>query len=196
MKRILLSLCLIVCAIVAKAQPSMPLIMVIPSDSYCYQHGYMVEQKIADRVQRTPEYDRFVTEDKELLFMINTFSNLLVERGFKLNDLAHAIETLKAKETESGETSDQSLYKRLIESSGTSIVVTLDYKIDSQLGPRKSYAFFIKAVEANTGKVVTSENRVSFPTINALQDVFKNEAYGYIDVFTRELMDYFITLVK
>ena len=196
MKRILLSMCLLVCSIITNAQDSIPSIMVLPSDSYCRECGYVRQIKTADGEQNVPDYEKFVAEDKVMSLAINYCSGVLSERGYVVNDLVHTVKMLQAKEAETNPVDDKPLYNRILASSGTDIVVTLDYTVSNQIGPRKGYSFNIKAVDVKTDKVIAGADETTFPSNESINEQFKRFLASRIDEFGYQLMNYLISLRK
>lgn len=196
MKQLISLVCLLACSIVGNAQSAMPAIMAFPADGYCHEHGYVIKQQTADGEQETPDYGRFVMEDRELTGMIDILNSMMAERGFQMKSLSHTVKDLHAKGAEAGDTLNMPLYKRILESTGTTIIVTLDYKLARQIAIRKEYAYTVSAVDAKSGKAVASVSGNGFPSTDTVQEAFKFFMAGRIDEFSYQLMEYFRTLVQ
>lgn len=82
------------------AQAKKPTLMVMPSDAWCNEHGYMQTYGNQGSIEKVPDYKAAVSTDKQLNAVISKINNLMADRGFPLKDLQ---QTLKAVNTDAAE---------------------------------------------------------------------------------------------
>lgn len=82
------------------AQAKKPTLMVMPSDAWCNEHGYMQTYDNQGSIEKVPDYKAAVSTDKQLNAVISKINNLMADRGFPLKDLQ---QTLKAVNTDAAE---------------------------------------------------------------------------------------------
>jgi hypothetical protein len=79
----------------AFSQAKKPIIMVMPSDVWCTQNGYMTTFDNQGKAMKVPDYEKALQENADLLLVIGKINELMSERGFPLKDLESALRTLK-----------------------------------------------------------------------------------------------------
>ena len=87
MKKILLLFALFLLAVSSFGQAKKPTIMVVPSDVWCNQNGYMTTFNNMGTTQKVPNYKDALQSDPNLLLVISTINNLMADRGFPLKNL-------------------------------------------------------------------------------------------------------------
>jgi hypothetical protein len=75
-------------------QAKKPTIMVVPSDLWCNQNGYMQEFNNEGKITRVPDYRKALMTDADLKLVISKIGELMAERGFPLKDLEASLKTL------------------------------------------------------------------------------------------------------
>lgn len=68
-------------------QAKKPTLMVMPSDAWCNEHGYMQTYDNQGTQEKVPDYKAAVSTDKQLNAVISKINNLMADRGFPLKDL-------------------------------------------------------------------------------------------------------------
>ena len=71
----------------ADAQAKKPKLMLMPSDSWCYQNGYFQEFTNQGRTKKEPDYVKAFTEDPDLSYINSKIDELMIEREFPLVDM-------------------------------------------------------------------------------------------------------------
>ena len=87
MKRILLLLSYVLVALSAMSQAKKPIIMVVPSDIWCNQNGYVEEIDNQGTTIIVPNYVQAFQNDMDLKLVIAKINDMMAERVFPLKDL-------------------------------------------------------------------------------------------------------------
>lgn len=82
MNRIIALLFGIVMPMLAFSQAKKPTLMVVPSDLYCNQHGYMQTFSNQGMTENVPDYKRALQNDPQLLTGITVIGQMMADRGF------------------------------------------------------------------------------------------------------------------
>ena len=82
------------------AQAKKPTIMIVPSDAWCNQNGYMKTYSNQGETVSVPDYKKAFQENTNLLMIISKINGLMAERGFPLKNLESEIKTEKSKLTD------------------------------------------------------------------------------------------------
>lgn len=92
--------CVLFCAQTTFAQAKKPTIMVVPSDVWCNQNGYMKSFSNQGETVKVPDYKKAFQENADLLLVISKINGLMAERGFPLKNLESEIKSLEAESAE------------------------------------------------------------------------------------------------
>ena len=74
-------------ATMAFGQAKKPTLMVVPSDVWCNQNGYVLEYDNLGTIEVIPDYKKALQNDMNLKLAIAKINDLMAERGFPLKDL-------------------------------------------------------------------------------------------------------------
>lgn len=202
MKKIFFSLigCLIV--LTGFSQAKKPTIMVVPSDPWCNQNGFMTEYNNMGTKTMTPDYRKALQTDPDLLLAISKIGEMMAERGFPLKDLASSLKSL---DTEAAEKSvsamDQggiaeSPIERLRRVAKADIWMKLTWSIN-RVGPKKSLTFNLQGLDAYTDKQIAAASGTGNPTFSVELPVLLEEAIlSHIDQFNNQLQAFFDDLFE
>lgn len=102
MKKLFLYLVFSLLVVAGFSQAKKPTIMVVPSDVWCNQHGFVTEYDNMGTKTTVPDYKKALQTDPDLLLAISKIGEMMTERGFPLKDLGSS---LKALDTEAAEES-------------------------------------------------------------------------------------------
>ncbi len=199
MKRLFTVASLILFTIALFGQAKKPILMVVPSDNYCIEHGYTMNANVngVDRVY--PDYRKALQSNNELRLVITKMGSIMADRGFPLKDLE---QNLKAIETESAETNllssksteaaiQESPIDKLKRTAKADIILDLDFNIKRQ-GPNKYITFNLKGLDAYTNKQVAGAAGAGKPSSAATVDILLEEAVlSQMDAFNEQLMSFF-----
>jgi hypothetical protein len=183
----------------AFSQAKKPTIMVVPSDVWCNQNGYMMEFDNQGTTVKIPNYKKAFQENPDLLQVISTINGLMAERGFPLKNMESAIKTLEANSAEdammsskeSGMGASESPIDQLKKIAKADIIMQLTWTINTT-GPKKSVTFNLQGLDSYTDKQVATATGTGEPSFTAELPVLLKEAVlSHIDNFNASLMTHF-----
>lgn len=196
MKKILFIL-LLLTGTLAFGQAKKPTLMVVPSDNYCFNKGYIIEIEQGGQTRKLPDYRRALLEDTELLLVTNKINTMMADRGFPAKDMSAALKRL---ERDNAENQIQNSNGQYLEETGldqlkrvakADIVLQLTWKLNT-VGPKKSVTFSLQGLDAYTDKQVAGAQGTGAPSYAAELDILLEEAVlAHIDNFNARLMEHF-----
>src|SRR5574344_2341393 len=94
MKKSVFLVCCLLTATMAFSQAKKPTIMVVPSDVWCNQNGYVQEYDNQGIKMIIPDYTAALQNDVNLKLAIAKINDLMAERGFPLKDLEATLKSI------------------------------------------------------------------------------------------------------
>lgn len=198
MKKLFLSALLIFVSVLCFSQAKKPEIMVMPSDVWCNEKGYMITSDNQGVKEQVPDYKKAVKTDKELTNVISKLGALMADRGFPLKDLSATISGIEQREAEerlvmskSGSTIAESLLDKIRRVAKADIILSVDWTVN-QLGPKKSITYNLQALDAYTNKQIAAVQGTGSPSMTAETVLLLEEAIvANMDEFASRLQVYF-----
>lgn len=198
MKKILLSISFVLVALVCFAQAKKPELMVMPSDVWCNEKGYIISYDNQGVQEHTPDYKRAVKTDKELTNVISKIGALMADRGFPLKDLSTTISGIEQREAEerlitskAGSQIAESLLDKIRRVAKADIILSVDWTVN-QSGPKKSITYNLQALDAYTNKQIAAVQGTGAPSMAAETVLLLEEAIVLnMDNFASRLQTYF-----
>ena len=198
MKNIILSLALFFVSAVCFAQAKKPEIMVMPSEVWCNEKGYMATYDNQGVQEQIPDYKKAVKTDKELTNVISKLGALMADRGFPLKDLSATITGIEQREAEerlitskAGSTIAESLLDKIRRTAKADIILSVDWTVN-QMGPKRSITYNLQALDAYTNKQIAAVQGTGAPSMAAETVVLLEEAVVLnMDNFASRLQTYF-----
>ena len=183
----------------ASAQAKKPTLMVMPSDAWCYQNGFM--KIIPDgegREKQIPDYEEALRTSMDLKLAIAKINDLMAERGFPLKDLEQQVKLITQQTAEqnlitskSGNEIAESPIDNLLRVAKADILLELTWDIKEQ-GPKRTLSYILEGKDSYTGKSIGGSNGTSSPSFTADVTVLLEEAVvAHIDNFNNRLQNYF-----
>lgn len=68
-------------------QAKKPTLMVVPSDAWCNEHGYLESYDNQGTTTSVPNYAQALQNNKDVNNVISKINSLMADRGFPLKDL-------------------------------------------------------------------------------------------------------------
>jgi Family of unknown function (DUF6175) len=194
----LLTIIAILAVSLSFAQAKKPTIMVVPSDAWCTQNGYMMEFDNQGTSVRIPDYKRAFQENTDLLTVISKINGLMADRGFPLKNMESALKTLESESAEnamltskSGAGVSESPIDKLKKVAKADIIMQLTWSIN-QTGPKKSVTFNLQGLDAYTDKQIATAVGTGAPSFSAELPVLLEESVlAHIDNFNGALQKHF-----
>ena len=179
-------------------QAKKPTLMVVPSDAWCYQNGYMVDYDNQGVVKKIPDYSSALITNMELKLAIAKINDLMAERGFPLKDLEQQLKLIEQINAEmnittssNGNVLAESPIDRLLRTAKADIILELTWNIVRQ-GPKNYLTFILEGKDSYTGKSLGGANGTSAPSFSAELPVLLEEAVvAHIDNFNNRLQNHF-----
>lgn len=181
------------------AQAKKPTLMVVPSDVWCNQNGYMLNFDNQGSTIRIPDYKRAFQENPEVLQVISQINGMMAERGFPLKNMESAIKTMESNTVEDGLRSSKESGASVNESpidaikkvAKADIIIQLTWTVN-KTGPKKSINFNLQGLDAYTDKQVATATGTGAPSFSAETPVLLSEAVlAHMDNFTLSLQEHF-----
>ncbi|WP_431135278.1 DUF6175 family protein [Psychroserpens mesophilus] len=180
-------------------QAKKPTLMVVPSDVWCNQNGYMLNFDNQGSTIRIPDYKRAFQENAEVLQVISQINGMMAERGFPLKNMESAIKTMESNAVEdnlrsskdSGASIDESPIDAIKKAAKADIIIQLTWTVN-QTGPKKSINFNLQGLDAYTDKQIATATGTGAPSFSAETPVLLSEAViSHMDNFTLSLQEHF-----
>ena len=199
MKKYLLTLGLgLFVAISAMAQAKKPTLMVVPSDLWCNQNGYMMDFDNQGIPVKIPNYKMAFQENADLLNVISKINGLMADRGFPLKNLETVLKSLAQESAEdallmskSGAEVNESPIDKLKKTAKADIIIQLTWQVNT-VGPKNAITFNMQGLDSYTNKQIATAQGTGAPSFNAILPVLLEEAVlAHMDNFTSSLQGHF-----
>ena len=185
------------------AQAKKPTLMVMPSDAWCNEHGYMQTYDNQGSIEKVPDYKAAVSTNKQLNAVISKINNLMADRGFPLKDLQ---QTLKAVNTDAAEDAlitskggnsvAESPLDRLRRRAKPDIIMELDWTVN-KMGPKSSVTYNLRALDAYSNKQIAGSEGTGKGSFSAELPVLLEEAVqDHMDEFCQRLQAHFDDMMQ
>ena len=179
-------------------QAKKPTIMVVPSDLWCNQNGYMQEFNNEGKITRVPDYRKALMTDADLKLVISKIGELMAERGFPLKDLEASLKTLESDAAEDamlmskdGGELNESPIDKLKKVAKADIWIQMTWTVNTR-GPEKSITFNLQGIDAYTDKQIAAASGTGEPSFSAASPVLLEEAVlSHLDNFNYQLQTHF-----
>ncbi len=200
MKRILIFVTSLLVAVSAMAEShaTKPTLMVVPSDAWCSENGYVQDFDNQGTVERIPDYKRALQSDQNLMLAISKINDMMADRGFPLKDLESNLKSIANRTAEmnmttskSGSTIAQSPLDMLKNTAKADIIIQLGWSV-SENGPKKTLTYILRGLDSYTDKQIAGASGSGAPSLSSEVPVLLEEAVvDKMDEFTGRLEEYF-----
>jgi hypothetical protein len=179
-------------------QATKPRLMVVPSDNWCVQNGFMQEFDNQGMKVKVPDYKRAMQENFEVLAVISKIGELMSDRGFPLERLDAALKSIANQTAEdnmttnrSGEGLKESPIDILRRTANADIWVQISWQVNTT-GPKKSVSFILDGIDAYTNNQIAASSGTGAPSFSAELPVLLQEAVvSHLDNFNAQLQNHF-----
>ena len=152
---------------IAFGQAKKPVIMVVPSDSWCVRNGFTTEVNNMGTTSTIPDYATAFVKNSEIRTMVAAMGDFMAKNEFPIQSLESELNRLKNESAEMalmegkmGGTIEETPIERLRRTAKADIILNLDYKIH-KLGPRQQVEFNLQAMDAYTSKIISGNTGTS-----------------------------------
>ena len=184
-------------------QAKKPTLMVMPSDAWCNEHGYMQTYDNQGTQEKVPDYKAAVSTDKQLNAVIAKINNLMADRGFPLKDMQQIIKSISNLSAEdrlitsknSGAAITETPLDRLRRTAKADIILEIDWTVNT-VGPKSSITYNLRALDAYSNKQVAGAEGTGKGSFSAEIPVLLEEAVqDHMDAFVERLQAHFDDLL-
>lgn len=185
-----------------------PMLMVVPSDVYCNDMGYVTKWKDeTGNVQTIPNYDVFGREDaRDLRLVIASLNEIFKNKGFEVQSLEFLLKSLKQEDQENSLIGDdygldgqimESPIDRIKRTSNVDFIVDLDYTINER-GSQRYVTFNMRAVDvsANAREIAHAHGDGKPSNSATINTLLEEAVLNHMDMFCKKLQDEFIDMSK
>tara|TARA_R110002050_G_scaffold74772_6_gene160373 strand:+ start:154560 stop:155516 length:957 start_codon:yes stop_codon:yes gene_type:complete len=202
MKKILqlgISIAILLVSITGFSQAKKPTLMVVPSDVWCFQNGYILNFDDQGTPVKVPDYKRAFQENAEVIQVISHINGMMADRGFPLKNMESVIKTLNSNSAEDNLRSSKESGSGVSESpidafkkvAKADIIMQLTWTVN-KTGPKKSITFNLQGLDAYTDKQVATAVGTGAPSFSAELPVLLSEAVlAHMDNFSESLQTHF-----
>jgi len=200
----IITFCFLFISVAIFAQAKKPTIMVVPSDLWCNQNGYMMTFDNQGTQVKVPDYKRALQEDKDLLLVISKINGLMLDRDFPLKNLESQLKTISSNSAEdllissksSGAETAISPIDELKSVAKADIIMQLTWSVNT-LGPKRSVTYNLQGLDAYTDKQIATAAGTGNPSFAAETAVLLEEAVVVnMDEFNNSLQEHFNDLFE
>lgn len=198
MKKFFLISAFLMAALCTFSQAKKPTIMVIPSDIWCQQHGYMQTFENQGGLVSVPDYKAALRGDMDLQLVIAKINELMLDRGFPLKNLESQLKIIEQQDAEqnlmtskNGNEVAESPIDRLLRTAKADIVIQVGWEIKTS-GPKYILNYVMAGIDSYTGKQIAGGSGVSEPSYTSDAASLLEEAVLIrIDDFNSRLQTHF-----
>lgn len=198
MKKIFFLLIACMLAVSTFGQAKKPLIMVVPSDMWCNENGYLKEYDNQGVIERIPDYSRALVENADLFNVIAKINSMMSDRGFPCVDLESAMKSvnrqaaeLNAVTTKSGGSVKTNDLMLLRQQAKADIILQLTWHV-KQTGPRRWINYVLRGLDSYTDKQIAEAHGLGNPSFSVETPILLEEAVNAsMDEFLDRLQGHF-----
>ena len=198
MKQIILVVACMLLPFFAFSQAKKPTIMIVPSDNWCNQNGYVQTYDNQGKTVVIADYKRALQDNSDLLLVISKINELMAERGFPLKNLESCLKTIENQAAEDalltskdGNDVAESPIDKLKKTAKADIWIQINWTVNA-VGPKRSITFNLQGLDAYTDKQIAGASGTSAPSFtNEIAILLEESILGHIDNFNSQLQSYF-----
>ncbi|HMI07923.1 MAG TPA: DUF6175 family protein [Flavobacterium sp.] len=198
MKKNILTLFAVLFLTLSFGQAKKPTIMVVPSDVWCNDNGYMMEFDNQGTKVKIPNYKKAFQENSDLLLVIGKINTMMADRGFPAKDMGAAMKTLESESAENsmltsktGAGVAENPVEKLKKVAKADIIIQLTWKVNTT-GPKKSVTFNLQGLDAYTDKQIAGAQGTGAPSFSAeLPTLLEEAVLAHLDNFNGQLQKHF-----
>lgn len=181
-----------------EAKAKKPTIMVVPSDNWCIENGFIQNFDNQGKTMKIPDYRHALQESFDLVSVIAKINEMMTDRGFPLKNLESSLKSLENQSAEdamltskSGGEALESPIDKLKKVAKTDIIMQISWKVNT-VGPKKSISFILQGLDSYTDKQIAGASGTGEPSFTAELPILLEEAVlTHIDNFNNQLQGHF-----
>ncbi|MDL2221675.1 DUF6175 family protein [Parabacteroides sp. OttesenSCG-928-N08] len=178
--------------------------MVVPSEVWCNDNGYMIEYDNQGVISKIPDYQTALQENKDLLGVITNIGILMADNGFPLQDLSATLKSIQTRSVEDALITSKATGAGLAESpvdllrrtAKADIIMEVDWTV-SKMGFDNQITYTLRGLDAYTNKQVAGAQGTGNPSYSAvISDLLKEAVSANMDNFNTQLQNHFDDLFE
>lgn len=186
-------------SIAVMAQAKKPRLMVVPSDIWCKEHGYVMKFNNQGTEEVIPDYNKAVSSNRDLMTVISKINILMADRGFPLQDLSQTVKSIQNTQAENSVLRTKTSGSKLLESpldqlrrrAKADIILEIDWGVN-ETGPKRSITYNLRGLDAYTNTQIAGAEGTGTPSFSAELPVLLEEAVqNNMDNFSAQLQAHF-----
>ncbi len=198
MKNIIMTCMALFLSSMAFSQAKKPTIMVVPSLTWCNEHGYTKTLETNGGTTTVQDFERAFLNDGDMKIAITTIGSMMSDLGFPLKDLEQNLSALATSRAEnvaatshSGADVAQSPLDIINARAKSDIIFDLYWKVNLR-GPRRTLTYNLSAKDAYTSKQIAAATGTSEPSVSSELAILLQEAVtASMGKVEEQLMKYF-----
>lgn len=176
-----------------------PSLMVMPSDAWCIQNGYVQTYDNQGVETKVPDYKKAFQENTDLLLVISKINGLMAEREFPLKNLETVLKGLENSNAlnmvrtskDTGASISESPLDQIVKTADADIIIQLTWTVN-KLGPNTSITYILQGLDSYTYKQVATATGTGAPSFSVELPVLLEEAVvENMEDFTHTLQEHF-----
>lgn len=176
-----------------------PTLMVVPSDAWCVQHGYVQHYDNQGIATKVPDYKKAFQENTDLLLVISKINGLMAEREFPLINLETVLKGLQNSNArnivrtsrDTGASINESPLDQIVKTAKADIIIQLTWTENKQ-GPKNSITYNLQGLDSYTFKQVATAAGTGNSSFSTELPILLEEAVlENMDDFTYTLQQHF-----
>lgn len=179
-----------------------PEIMVVPSDNWCIQNGFIETFDDQGKSREVPNYKKAFQNSSDLLSVLAGINQAFASRSMPALNLEQELKKLEAQSAEdalltskSGAGVSESPMDRLMKSAKADIIIQLTWTVNRN-GMARSITFTLQGLDAYTGKEIASATGTGPASYTPELAVMLEEAVSaHMDNFLARLQEHFDDLL-
>ncbi len=185
-----------------------PILMVVPSDVYCTEMGYVQKWKDENGVTRTvSDYNVFNREDsRDLRLVISSLNEIFNKKGFEVQSLEFLLKSLNQEDQENKVIANdygldgsiaESPTDRIKRTANVDFLVDLDFEI-MEKGTQRYVTFNMKAVDvsANAREIAHAHGDGKPSNSASVNTLLEEAVLNHMDSFCKKLQDEYEKMSK
>ncbi len=198
MKKVFILCMALIVSTLAFSQAKKPTIMVVPSLTWCNEHGYTKTFDTNGSTKTVQDFEKAFENDGDLKIAITTIGEIMTDLGFNLKDMEQNLSALATDRAENAAATSktgadvaQSPLDIINARAKSDIIFDLYWKVNTH-GPRRSLTYNLRALDAYTNKQIAGTSGTGNPSISAELAVLLQEAVrGTMGKIEAQLMKHF-----
>lgn len=197
MKRLLVTFIFTLHVLLVCGQAKKPTIMVVPSDIWCIQNGYIAG--VDENGRRIPDYQKAMQNSSDMRALVSAMGGIMAGREFPMKSLEAELKKIDQDNVmldainmdQAGmRLIQENSVERLLRSAKADIVVDVAFEVKT--GMRSQVVFNVQAIDAYTSKILSGNVGASTASAAASLELLLTESVeSYIDQFSHDLQRHF-----